>query len=80
MYHMVESVQGNRKAALKLFLFSLKAIGRSKRGPQCAVEVMKRLGSSFNLSNFDLRGQSRKLHFFFCLLMIERDDFHYKEG
>ena len=72
MYHMLESVQGNREAALKLFLFSLKAIGGSKRGPQCAVEVLKRLGSSFNLGNFDLHGQSRKFHFFFCLLMIER--------
>ena len=36
MYHMVESVQGSREAALKLFLFYLKAIVRGKR----AVEVM----------------------------------------
>ena len=80
MYHMVESVHVNREATLKLFLFSLKAIGSSKRGPQCAVEVMKRLGSSSNLGNFDLCGQSRKFNFFFSLPMIERDDFHYKRG
>lgn len=72
MFQKLEAVQETREEALEIFVFSLKAIGRSKRGPQCAAEVTKRLGSSITLKEFDLRHQSRKFHFFFCLLMIER--------
>ena len=73
MYYKLESAQGSCKAALEVFLFALRFIGGSKRGPQCAAEITKSLGSiMFSLSNFDLRGQSRKFHLFFCLLMIER--------